>query len=57
MIVLRFITITLDVVFLFMLSFFMRGLHWSDPEERISLIGFGWMMLAFILNIALVALL
>lgn len=54
MIVLRFITITLDVVFLFMLSFFMRGLRWSEPEERISLIGFGWMMLAFILNIALV---
>lgn len=57
MIVLRYITIILDVLFLFLLSLFIRDLHWSDAEERGSIIGFGYMMVTLFLNIVLIALL
>lgn len=57
MIILRYITITLNIIFLVILAFFVRDLRWSDPEQRGSMIGFGYMMVTLFLNIVLIALL
>ena len=57
MIILRYITITLNIVFLVILAFFLRDLRWDDVNQRPSIIGFGWMALLFVMNIFLIAML
>lgn len=55
MTILRYITITLNIIFLCIIGFFNRDLHWADPDDRAAIIGFGWMMGLYVLDIWLIA--
>lgn len=55
MTILRYITITLNIIFLCIIGFFNRDLHWADPDDRAAIIGFDWMMGLYVLDIWLIA--
>lgn len=57
MIILRYIAITLDIVFLCIIGFFVKDLRWEEVEHRPSLIGFWWMIMTLVLNVILIGLL
>lgn len=57
MIILRYITITMNIILLCILGFFARDLQWEDPDNKPALIGFGWMAAILVLNVFLVAML
>ena len=57
MIILRYITITLNIIFALIILCFAHPLRWENEEERSSLIGFGFMFALYMLNIGLIALL
>lgn len=57
MLILRYIAITLNIIFLVILAFFVRDLRWSDPEDKPALVGFGWMAATLALDVFLIAML
>ena len=57
MIALKTIAIILDIIFTLVIVYFLVPLKWEYEEERASIIGFWWMIITFVLNGFLVALL
>ena len=55
MIILRTTAITLDILFALLVMYFMHKLSWQKEEERPSIIGFAVMIVAYLLNGALIA--
>ncbi len=49
-------TIILNIIFLGILAFFTKDLHWGTEKDRVSIIGFGFMIGTIILNIILLCL-
>lgn len=48
---LKVLATVLDGMFGLILLFFCRNLHWWDKNNRASIIGFGLMILTYILNV------
>ena len=46
-------TIILNIMFLGILAFFTKDLHWGTEKDRVSIIGFGFMIGTILLNIVL----
>lgn len=52
--VLKIITTVFNILFLFIIWFFVRGLSWSKKDDRFSIVGFGSMMLLYATNAFLI---
>lgn len=49
---LKTVVIVFDVLFLLIIVFFSKDLKWQNRKDRASIVGFGMMILTYILNIA-----
>ena len=56
MVVLKIVTVFLDVVMASVIAYFVRPLHWSDPDDRSSIVGFSGMIMAYMLSALLLLL-
>lgn len=45
------VTIMLNLLFLLIIAFFAKNLRWRNEKDRSSIIGFGMMILTYVLNI------
>lgn len=52
--ILRFAATVLNLQIVLILAYFMAPLRWSNERDRVSLVGFGFMLGAIILNAVLV---
>lgn len=48
---LKTVVIVFDVLFLLIIAFFAKDLIWQNKKDRASIVGFGMMILTYILNI------
>ena len=56
MVVLKIATIFLDVVMAAVVAYFVRPLHWSEPDDRSSIVGFSGMIAAYMMSALLLLL-
>jgi len=56
LVALKIITVFLDVVLASVVAYFLRPLHWSDPDDRSSIVGFSGMIAAYMMSALLLLL-
>lgn len=50
MLILRYLTIVLNIILAAVIMYFASKLHWNFVEDRPSLVGFSLMILAYVAN-------